>query len=230
MTHDPRLPTLEEIMNGNPFELVDSPWGHIEAWRASTLATGTMGALAQVYDTVRNDAATTAERVAALDATRAQLQTLCDMIDNLHKRMDQHAARLETFEAKRRADEQQQREFEEEPLALPPEPDDPVTGDETHQPSGDLHSIAAKSEELEGEEPAPSLELETDAGGVPLSYGNVPLSYVRGGPKEGPDPPEAFEDQVEFAIPEPQMTIDARRRRPKGKVVPQPIAVSLNKE
>ena len=37
-------------MNSNPFELIDTPWGHIEAWRASTLATGTMGALSSVYD------------------------------------------------------------------------------------------------------------------------------------------------------------------------------------
>src|SRR5262245_54460568 len=116
MTHDPRLPTLEEIMNGNPFELVDTPWGVIEAWRASTLATGTMGALSNVYDAVRNDAATTAQRVAALDATREKMQQLCGMIDNLHRRMDAHAARLEAFEAKRRADEQAAREFEEEEL------------------------------------------------------------------------------------------------------------------
>src|SRR5215813_2657131 len=57
MTHDPRLPTLEEVMNGNPFDIIDSPWGHIERWRASTLATGTMGVLANVYDIVRSDAA-----------------------------------------------------------------------------------------------------------------------------------------------------------------------------
>src|SRR5215468_151984 len=108
MTHDPRLPTLEEIMNNNPFAIVDSPWGHIEAWRASTLATGTMGALSTVYDAVRNDAATTAQRVAALDATKEKMQQLCDMIDNLHKRMDAHAAQMEAFELKRRADEEQE--------------------------------------------------------------------------------------------------------------------------
>src|SRR5262249_37190645 len=123
------LPTLEEIMHRNPFEIIDTPWGHIEAWRASTLATGTMGALAQVYDVVRNDAATTAERVAALDATTEKLKQLCDMIDHLHRRMDAHAARMEAFEAKRRADEEEQqaaaREFE-EPIELPPDTDDPA--------------------------------------------------------------------------------------------------------
>ena len=74
MTH---LPTLD------PFEMIDSPWGHIEAWRASTLATGTMGALAQVYDVVRNDAAARADE----DAARASLiQHVCDKIAEFEKR------------------------------------------------------------------------------------------------------------------------------------------------
>src|SRR5262245_31555287 len=118
--HLPTLATLEEVMHNDPFAIIHTPWGHIEAWRASTLATGTMGALAQVYDVVRSDAATTAERVAALDATSEKLKQLCDMIDNLHKRMDAHAARMEAFELKRRADEEQQSKFEAEPLASPP--------------------------------------------------------------------------------------------------------------
>src|SRR5262249_3279571 len=197
MTHDPRLPTLatlEEVMHHNPFELVDTPWGHIEAWRASTLATGTMGALAQVYDTVRNDAATTAERVAALDATKEKMQTLCEMIDNLHRRMDQHAARMEAFEVKRRADEEEQeaaaREFE-EPIELPPDtgdldepdiPDVPTALEDAdthqHQPGGELHEIAAKDEEPASTLPEPPPETEPDAGGVPLSYGNIPTSYA----------------------------------------------------
>jgi hypothetical protein len=35
MTHDPshRLATLEEVMNGSPFDIIDSPWGHIERWQ-----------------------------------------------------------------------------------------------------------------------------------------------------------------------------------------------------
>ena len=168
--HDPRLPTLatlEEVIHHNPFELVDTPWGHIEAWRAPTLATGTMGALAQVYDAVRNDAATTAERVAALDATREKMQQLCDMIDNLHRRMDAHAARMEAFELKHRADEQAQLKFEQEPLALPPEPDDPdVVEDETHQPGGELHSVAAKEGEPASEDAEDQTEFELPEPGM----------------------------------------------------------------
>src|SRR5262249_53184219 len=154
------------------------------------------------------------------------------------RRMDAHAARMEAFELKRRADEEEQqaaaREFE-EPIELPPdlgEPDDPSAIEDTdtheHQPGGELHAVAAKNEEPaevlgEDEEPAsalpePPLETEADAGGVPLSYGNVPTSYVHG------------EDQSEFEIPEPEMTTDARRRKPRGNVVSQPISVSLNED
>jgi hypothetical protein len=72
MTHDDaRLPTLEEVMNGSPFDIIDSPWGHIERWKASTLATGTMGALAQVAAIVRNDVAELEKETAALDAKKS---------------------------------------------------------------------------------------------------------------------------------------------------------------
>src|SRR6516165_5502847 len=104
MTHDARLPTLEEVMNGSPFDIVDSPWGRIEAWRASTLATGTMGALAQVYDIVRSDSATAVERTAAVQDTMDKMQALCDMIDNLHQRMDAFAAKQEAIQLKHRAE------------------------------------------------------------------------------------------------------------------------------
>ena len=67
MTHDPRLPTLEAIMNGSPYELVDSPFAteKMEAWRAQSIALGASGALAafhRLYQLVRNDAADAATR------------------------------------------------------------------------------------------------------------------------------------------------------------------------
>ena len=89
-------------------------------------------------------------------------------------------------------------------------------GDETHQPGGELHDIAAKEEEP-SELPEPPLETETDK--VPLSYGNVPTSYVRGGPKDqAGDLPE----ELEQGLPEPPP-------EPKGGIYPQPVSVSLNK-
>ena len=67
MTHDPRLPTLEAIMNGSPYELIDSPFAteKMEAWRAQSIALGASGALAafhRLYQLVRNDAADAATR------------------------------------------------------------------------------------------------------------------------------------------------------------------------
>src|SRR5262249_241835 len=88
------------------------------------------------------------------------------------------------LEAKRKADEAVQRKLDEEEIELPPDIAEYQTrtppskvGDDTHQPGGELHSIAAKEEE---QLPEPPLETDSDAGGVPLSYGNV--SYIKGAP------------------------------------------------
>jgi hypothetical protein len=155
MTTDPRLPTLEQIMNGNPFELVDSPWGKIEAWRASTLATGTMGALAQVYETVRNDAAELSARADEAKARSALIQDLCSRVDGFQRRFDALVAKHEAEEAVRKAAADAAREFEEEPLSLPPgDPPEQLDaelgkrdgGAIGHTPSGELHEVAAKHE------------------------------------------------------------------------------------
>jgi hypothetical protein len=148
----------------------------------------------------------------------------------LNGRFADHEARLAAAEDKRRADEAREAEFQEEPLELPPDiaahqglsPPTKIGSDnahDTHVPGGELHSIAPKDEPPEttandGEE-LPEPPTEADANGGPPK--SVPLSYVHG------------EDQVEFAIPEPAMTTDARRsRKPRGGVVAQPTAISLN--
>ena len=94
-------------------------------------------------------------------------------------------------------------------------------------PGGELHSVAPKEEPPETtandeELPEPPQEPPSDARKVPLSYGNVPTSYVHGSDR-------GQRDQVEFAIPEPGMTTDARRK-PRGSVVQQPVSVSLNND
>src|SRR6516164_6286754 len=192
MTHDPRLPTLEQLMSSNPFEMIDTPWGQMEAWRASTMAIGTMGALAQVAAIVRNDAAELEKKVVALDAKRHAVLNTVNRLLRIMSRVDALASRVEALEAKHRADEQAAREFAEEPLTLPPDIHEyqastpPAEfGDETHQPGGELHSVAAKEEPSSELPEPPQPETTSDAGGVPLSYGNVPTSYVRGrGPKD----------------------------------------------
>jgi len=226
MTHDARLPTLEEVMNGSPFDIVDSPWGHIERWRASTLATGTMGALAQVAAIVRNDAAELEKKTAALDAKKSAVLSTVNRLLRFMSRVDALTSRVEALEAKHKADEAEQREFVEEP-ELPPDFDRPqdlpaakIGDNETHQPGGELHSVAAKTEEEEepSELPEPPHETESDAGGVPLSYGNGPTSYIKKAPKDqAGDLPE----ELEQGLPEPPP-------EPRGSVYPQPVSISLN--
>jgi hypothetical protein len=219
MTQHAHLPTLEQIMHRDPFELIDSPWGHIEAWRASTMATGTMGALAQVAAIVRNDAAKLQEKIAALDAKKSAVLNTVNRLLRFMSRVDALTARVEALEAKRRGDEEQQRGFEEEPLVLPPDlaerqslaPPKKI-GDETPASSGEIQAIAAKEEPSKDEPselPEPPLETETtsDAGGVRLSYGKVPTSYVHSAPRDqAGDLPEELEQEPD-PVPEPRGSV-----------------------
>jgi hypothetical protein len=199
------LPTLEEIMHRNPFEIIDSPWGPIEAWRASTLATGTMGALSSVYDLVRSDSDAAAARADAEQARVALLKDVHQRLDALSARCDAQASELAALkaDARRRADDEARKaRFDEEPLTLPPDIAEYQTrtppseiGDDTHQLGGELHSVAAK------EEPAledPDLELELED-----SEGDLPKELA---PSTEP-------------VPEP-----------KGQVYQQPVSISLNEE
>ena len=226
MTHDPRLPTLEQLMSSNPFELIDTPWGQMEAWRASTMATGTMGALAQVAAIVKNDAAELQEKTVAFDAKKASALRTVNKLLSFMSRVDALTSRVEALEAQRKADEATQRKLDEEPIELPPDIAEYQTrtppseiGDETHQPGGELHSIASKEEPSSELPEPPQPETTSDAGGVPLSYGNVPTSYVRGrGPK---DQAGDIPKELEQGLPEPPP-------EPRGSVYPQPVSISLN--
>lgn len=150
--------------NQDPWELIDTPWGVIEAWRASTMATGTMGALAQVAAIVRNDAAELQGKTVAFDAKKASVLRTVNKLLSFMSRVDALTSRVETLEAKRRADEEEQRQFE-EPIELPPDIAECQTlspprqiEDATPAPSGELHALPPS------EEPAPSPELEDEVG------------------------------------------------------------------
>ena len=175
MTHDPRLATLGQVMNGNPFEIIDTPWGQMEAWRASTMAIGTMGALAQVAAIVRNDAAELEKKAVALDAKRHAVLNTVNRLLKFMSRVDALTSRVEALEAQRKADEATQRKLDEEPLTLPPDiqeyqastPPEPI-GDESHQPGGELHPVAAK------EEPSLDDDLTDNLGDLPAELRDLP--------------------------------------------------------
>src|SRR5262249_23054817 len=101
MTHNARLPTIEQIMNGNnPYELVDSPFaeGKMEAWRAQSIATVVGGALAamhRLYQLVRNDAADAAARADEAKAREALVQHLCDQVAAMQERINRLTDALE---------------------------------------------------------------------------------------------------------------------------------------
>ena len=211
MTHDARLPTLEQIMNGNPYELVDSPFakGKMEAWRAQGMAMGVGGALAAVhklYQLVRNDAADAAMRADEAKAREALVQHLCDQVAAMQERINRLA---DALEERQRSDEEKarhQRRFDEEPITLPPDIHEYQTrtppaeiGDETHQPGGELHAVGPSSGRDRGasaKDPDPDLEVEGD------NIGDLPEEL-----RDLPDP-----------TPEP-----------RGSVYPQPVSISLNK-
>jgi hypothetical protein len=200
MTHDPRLPTLEEIMKSkSPFDIIDTTLGKMERWRAEALIVGTTSGVQSVYDAIRADAAASQARADATEARNALIEHLCEKVDDFQRRFDDLEARLAEAEDKRRADEQTQRKLDEEEIELPPDLDRPQDlppskiGDEAALPGGELHEIEAKEEpELED----PDLELE-DSDNV----GDLPKELA---------PP---------AEPEPE---------PKGKYLPPPTALFGN--
>jgi hypothetical protein len=215
MTHDPRLrssvahlPTLEKIMNGNnPFELIDTPLGTMERWRAEAMLIGSTSGIQDVYRTIRDDASAAAARADEAQAQRTLIQHVLDQITEFERRFDAHVARLAEAEDKRRADEARKARFDEEEIELPPDlaarqassPARKIEDDDTHahSPGGELHSVAPKEEpSLSSELPEPPLEVE-DA--------------------EGDLPPE-LHDPLD-PVPEP-----------RGKVVSQPVSISLNEE
>jgi hypothetical protein len=228
MTHDPsRLATAKEIMNGkNPFEKVSTPLGEMERWRAEAMLIGTTGGMQSVLQTVRDDAAELEKKAAALDAKKSAVLSTVTRLLRFMSHVDALTSRVEALEAKHKADEATQRKLDEEPIELPPDIAEYQTrtppseiGDETHQPGGELHSIASKEEPSSELPEPPQPETTSDAGGVPLSYGNVPTSYVRGrGPK---DQAGDIPKELEQGLPEPPP-------EPKGGVYPQPVSISLN--
>src|SRR5262245_7706186 len=89
--------TIEQITHCDPFALIDTPWGEMEAWRASTIATGTMGALAQLHAIVRNDQAELEQQTAKLDAKKHQVLRTVNRLLSFMSRVDALTARVEAL-------------------------------------------------------------------------------------------------------------------------------------
>ena len=206
-----------------------SPFGTVSGLKASVLQAGrsiSSNPESTSAGSARNDAAELQEKTVAFDAKKASALRTVNKLLSFMSRVNALTSRVEALEAQRKADEATQRKLDEEPIELPPDIAEYQTrtppseiGDETHQPGGELHSIASKEEPSSELPEPPQPETTSDAGGVPLSYGNVPTSYVRGrGPK---DQAGDIPKELEQGLPEPPP-------EPRGSVYPQPVSISLN--
>ena len=158
-----------------------------------------------MYDAIRADAATEAARADAAQAQRALIRHVCDQIAKFEKRFDALEARLAEAEDKRRADETAARAFDEEPLSEPP-----GTVEDASMNKVSAREIIARDEtHTAGEFSRTGLDPEGDLPEPPLSTADVELHPT--------DP--ALEDPLATDLPDDP---------PKGKVVPQPISISLN--
>ena len=140
MTQAPQLPHARSYLgNGDPLELVDSPFGRMEREKAKAMATGEFSALVELGKKIRNDSAAIVARQNARDdelnaradnLTARELKVAADtaMITDLMGRVGKA---IDWIEAQKKA----RADAEREPL-LPP-------GDES-------------------KEPEPALELEDD--------------------------------------------------------------------
>jgi hypothetical protein len=200
-----RIPTLEEVMTGSPYELVDTPFSNekMEAWRAQSIALGAGGALAafhRLYQMVRNDAADAAARADEAQAREALVAHLCDQVSAMQERINRLADALELRHRQDAEAARHQRRLDEEPITLPPDISAKQTlsppskiADEPHHPGGELHSIDPKEE--------PSLDD---------NEGDLPKELLEGVPPA----PSTYSD--------PEL--------PKPPVVSQPVSISLNQE
>lgn len=161
----------------DPYEMLNTPWGHIPAWKAATIATGSMG----VYETVRNDAVAAQAKLDDL-AVREQAVTARERTadardrafkDAVAKFMDRAAPIVDRME-QARADQQREPE---EPLANSPgAPGDPnkppQPADDIHAPTGDLHAVPAKED--------PEQDIEQDSRGEFLRLHNDQTEFPTG--------------------------------------------------
>jgi hypothetical protein len=227
----------------DPFTMVSSPWGELEKWRADALATGAMSVYDQYLKTVRADAVDAGSRIARIEEREQELEAREAAINDATTRLcalaDQvvaERASLEAWDAKLQA-----RAVEhDDPPVTPPgvaDAEEPVA---THHPGGDLHAVEAKDPEEDDpaveppnreamtDKPAPIGDARRDAGGIPLSYGKVPESFIKGGPQDEETPPGT--ETPTPADPGPYYEPDPAKLAHPQEPPAQPVSISLNED
>ena len=178
-----------------------------------------MGCLQTVYEHVKNDSAELQEReqehTSRENAIRALAKDVVTKIDTITRRV----AKLEASHEEARQHQQRldaERELQElEEIELPPGIEelgegDPM-GDDTHHPSGDLHTLPPSSEANKEKLAALSKEDGTDDGTDDDGPGDLPNELLEEAPPSGGTMPTP--DPAELAHPQ--------------KPPEQPVSVSL---
>jgi hypothetical protein len=154
-THDRMVSTMKYGDPVNPYEMIETPIGRMEAWRAAAIMTGATSAINSVmndsaarFDQVRADTVGFIEELKGReanirtreDAVSQRERAVLDLVGGASMLLD----RLERY----RSDQER---FAEEP-PLPPG-EEPPTSDEEMQPTGHLHEVEAPQDpDLEGTE------------------------------------------------------------------------------
>ena len=153
MTTAPARPLMHAYLgDGDPMEIIDSPFGRMEREKAKAMATGEFSGLVELSKKIRNDAATIS---AHLDARQHELDARADALSARELQLAVRAAQvselagqvgkaIDRFEHMR-ADAERDKE-----LASPPGADQ-IPGEQSKEPEQSL-----ELEDAEGDLPDPS--------------------------------------------------------------------------
>jgi hypothetical protein len=178
----------------DPWEMIQTPWGQLPAWKASTMATGTMGAYTEYLKHIRNDAANAEARIAFADVRADELnereanlsareRALEDGTLKLHHMIDRAAAMLDALE-QRRADQL------EGPLPLPPTEEPEHLRTEEPPAGSDAVSASASADEGDLEPLQPKDPEEQDPDFEDDQEGGWETEFPQPGDPDLPEPAE----------------------------------------
>jgi hypothetical protein len=147
MVTAPARPLVHAYLgDGDPMEIVDSPFGRMEREKARAMATGEFSGLVDLSKKIRNDSAAIA---AKHDERERELQARADAISARERQHAVSVARFTDFVGKAAVlfdrIEKARADQEREPIAHPPgHPSAQEDDAPAHTPGGELHVIEAK--------------------------------------------------------------------------------------
>ena len=159
-----------------------------------------------------------AKQLAAYEQNfKSKVQAFNDKCAERLEALDARQHRLDAKRAKRKAREEQEH-IQSYLDGLPDDTDDLGV----HRPTGDLHTLSPPDKGHWDPE-------ADDAGGVPLSYGNVPTSYIKGKRDEVGDLPSDIERGTPAPLGNYPVYNPAELGRAQDpKQVAQPVSIGLN--